>query len=288
MKKARRTLPLVKAVEAYLAELAVTGRSSRTAELYGCLLRALIKSLRAEQPVGEITRADILQHLNHLLEQGRAQSYVGLHAKLCKRFFAWLCNQGEIELNPLQGLSISPGAEVPVLPFTQDECQRLIKAAKTPMHRAIILLLLDCGMRASELANLRMEDIGEDEITIHGKGGKVRRLALNPEPQRALNAWLRSRPQQDGLVWPSGFDRKNLGNLLDALGLRAKVARVFPHRFRYTWVIRLRRAGVDLLVLQRLGGWTGLAMLERYVRAAEAEHAIEIHHQHSVVEEVGH
>lgn len=273
------------AVQAYLTELRLTGRSGKTVELQGFLLRALVNALSPSVTVSEISRTDLTQHLAALSERGLAQSYIVLNAKTIKRFFNWLCEQEEIERNPLQNFKISPAPDKPVPPLTDDESQRLVDAADTPMKRAVIMLLMDTGLRASELTGLKLGDIdlGAGIITVRGKGGKTRQLALNERPREALKGYLASRAQLDGVLWPANWNRKNLALLVDKVGKQAQVAPVYPHRFRHNWACRMRRAGVDILALQRLMGHSSLRTTLRYITWVEGEHAVEIHREHPLV-----
>lgn len=282
--KTARTMTLSEAVGSYLAELGLIGRSPKTVELQTCLLMALCKSLGCRVST-DITRSDITQYLAGMTARGLAQSYIATTGKTIKRLFNWLVEQGELAHNPLQGMRLAMGPDKPIAPFTDNECRRLIMAANTPLKRVAILLLLDTGMRAGEIASLRLRDIDLDagEITIMGKGGKTRRLALNERPRQALREYLANGTQQDGILWVAGWDRRKLGSLVDSVARRAHVPCCYPHRFRHNWAIRMRRAGVDAIDLQRLLGHASLKMTLRYISIVEDEVAVQVHKQHSVI-----
>ena len=80
---------------------------------------------------------------------------------------------------------------------------------------------------------------------------------------------------------PLPIDRKRLERMLDRLGQRAGVSRVYPHRFRHTWATRMLQGGMDPLALKVLGGWSTLAMVERYTALIAEERAIEEHRRHA-------
>jgi len=272
-------------MEAYLAELSLTGRSPRTVELYALLLGKLSKRLGPGHAIATVSRAEVMAHLGTLANDGLATNYMALNAKALKYFFRWAHAQGEIREDLLRGIKIVSSPDSPVPPFTDDELGRLMAAAQSPIRRAVLLLLMDTGMRASELTGLRLADVdlAAGQIICRGKGGKVRILALNPEPRKALEAYLASKAQLDGLLWPEGWTRRNLTNMVDSIARKAKVARCYPHRFRHTWAIQMRRAGVDVLALQQLLGHSNVQQTLHYIRWVEQEHAVEIHRQHSVV-----
>ena len=278
-------LTLSDAVETYLAELALIGRSPKTVKLQTDLLRLLVKGLEDGVRIGKISRRDVTSYLAGMAERGLSQSYVGTNGKVIHRFFNWAVEQGILKGNPLEGMTITMGPDKPIAPFSDDECRRLIMAADTPFRRLVILLLLDTGMRASELCSLRLQDIDlvRGEIAIQGKGGRSRKVALNERPQRALEEYLASKAQQDGLLWPEGWNRTNLTWVVDSVAHRAHVCCCHPHRFRHNWSVRLRRAGVDAIALQQLLGHSSLKMTMRYIAYCEGEHAVEVHRQHSVL-----
>ena len=278
----KRFLSLREAIEGFLADLALSGRAKTTQELYRCLLTMMARSLGVVN-VKDTHRKDITRYLACLSERD-SQSYVCLNTRVCKRFFSWLVERGEIKANPLEGITVHDPPWTPVPPFTPEERQRLLSAASSPLERAVILLLLDCGLRASELCNLRLADIdlNQNALRISGKGGKERHVALNPGPRTALLEYLISQSQMDGLVWPTDWNRKHLAYLLDKLGRRAGVARVHAHRFRHSFASSFLAQTGDALALKALLGHSSMTMVVRYTAAAEEQRAGEVHRQHPI------
>ena len=187
-----------------------------------------------------------------------------------------------------------------VQPYSQEEVQRLLDACKhhapgttatindhVPGQRptaardqAMILLLLDTGIRAAELAALRLRDYDRKagQLTVlHGKGGKQRALYLGQAAQRALWRYLFARDTGDlsapllATVDGGPLDRVVLGRHLHRIGVRAGVPDVGPHRFRHTFAINFLRNGGHLLALQDILGHSTLAMVRRYARLAEVD-----------------
>ena len=280
-------MALSEATELYLSELAVTGRSPGTVDLQTYLLRKLATAVGKGHPVTAVNHDCISIYLANFLKAGRKQSYVALNAKVIRRFLGWAAETGIIKENPLRGMRVAAGTWRPVPPFTHDECRRLIVAAKNPMQTALVYLLLDTGLRATELTSLCVADVdlikGEIRVTA-GKGGKVRVVALNPIPRKAILAYLSERVTSNGLLWPEGYDRKKLGGMLLTLGHRAGVEHCHPHRFRHTFASYfLKASGGDALALKALLGHSSLTMVTRYVGVLEGERAVEVHRAHSLV-----
>ena len=277
-------MALPRAVDSYLAELSLIGRSVTTVELQTYVLHRLTSALGLRRQVRTIDREDLVDYFASLAAKGLAQSYIASNAKVCRRFFNWLVERGEITQNPLGGLRIAVPPDKPVPPFTDEECRRLIAAADTPLKRAVLLVLIDTGLRASEVSSLSLANIDfqADELTVKGKGGKIRRLALNPPVKKALIEDLASRAQLDGHLWPRGWHRKHVSTIVDSIAKKAHVTRVFPHRFRHNMATRMARGGIDVLALQKLLGHSSLKTTARYISWVEQDRAIQSHRQHSV------
>jgi integrase len=110
-------------------------------------------------------------------------------------------------------------------------------------NRAIILLLLDTGIRASELCELRIHqvDVRNKRITVFGKGSKERTIPFSARTRQTLWKYMARRPEApaDGFLFPTMFegllDRHDLRRSLARMGQRAGVKDVNVHRFRHTF-----------------------------------------------------
>ncbi len=154
------------------------------------------------------------------------------------------------------------------------------KRATAIRDKAIILTLLDSGLRASELCNLTIRDYDKLRSRLHvrqGKGGKSRFVPLGMQSQQAIQSYLHSRQrtnQNDPLFSTrtgSHIDRNNLGNILEAIAKGTEVPSVHPHRFRHTFAINFLRAGGNVLLLQAILGHATLEMVQRYARIADQD-----------------
>jgi integrase/recombinase XerD len=272
-------------IRAFLSDLAITGRAQTTMVLYQQLLGPLSYAIGASRCLGSITRPEVVAYLSVLRQRDDSDSYIALNARVFKRFFAWAVEQGLVSSSPLQTLKPGPQRWQPARPLTSEEIDRLVAAVETPLERAMLVLLLDTGLRASELTRLRLEDIDleANEIRVKGKGGRVRFVAVNEVPRLALLNYVESQVRCDGCLWPESWDRKKLYGLINALGRRAGVPRIHPHLLRHTFATKMRRAGIDVLVLQRLLGHSDVRTTLRYTASVEQEYAVQVHRQHPVV-----
>ena len=154
-------------------------------------------------------------------------------------------------------------------------------------NQAIILILRDTGLRASELLQLTLADIQWKERRIHirwGKGRKQRVVPLGARPAAAIRDYLtRFRGEAPGYVFLGARQPHrplapfSLVTLFDRLGRRAGVHHVHAHRFRHTfatWAIENQARELDV---QYLLGHSTSAMVRRYAATYDSAKAAQAH-----------
>lgn len=140
----------------------------------------------------------------------------------------------------------------------------------------IMLLLLDTGIRLSELVGIKIADIKlpENEVIItEAKGGKQRRVFLSSRTKETLKKYLRVRGEIPGnqYLFVSSEDlpirQRNVQERLSIYGQKAKLegVRVSPHTFRHTFAKMYIMRGGDPFSLQALLGHATLDMVKNYV-----------------------
>ncbi len=185
-----------------------------------------------------------------------------------------------------------------IVPFSLDDIRRILdtlaytkpytrpgkrasrhKLPDADRNRAIVLFLLDTGMRASEICGLKISglDMRNRYVLPFGKGDKERILPFSPRTGQALFKYLTKRKEETVnaplFVTSNGrpLTRVQLGKLLAAAGRRADVADVHPHRFRHTFAIQYLRNGGDAYTLQKLLGHTTMEMVKTYLAIAQID-----------------
>ncbi len=179
-------------------------------------------------------------------------------------------------------MSPPPVNAKPVPVLTDDELERLIKATagKDFRHRrdeAMIRLLLDCGIRVSELCGLDVDDVNLDHgmAMVTGKGRKTRPVYFSARTAQALDRYKRLRSKhrmahldaffltQRGALSADGARER-----MKVLGAAAGIEDLHPHRFRHTFAHDFLMNGGQERDLKRLAGWSSDVMLERYGASA--------------------
>lgn len=175
-----------------------------------------------------------------------------------------------------------PKLDKTILPaYSPAEVDLLLKATAgrdqlAIRNRAMILLLLDSGVRVSELASMRIGDVDPKSGTfkVLGKGSKERMCRVSAPTLNALQKYGRVRKGKVGdPLWigtRGPLTRNGIGEILDGIGKTVGV-HAHPHKFRRTCAITMLRAGADLFSVQRLLGHSDLTVLRRYLDQTEAD-----------------
>jgi len=219
---------------------------------------------------------------------------INCYLRSISAFWSWLSREGFIDSNPFARVKIPKAPTKVITPFTEEQIQSLLQAidiSSVTSFRtyAIVLMLLDTGMRLGELTGLKMNnvDLRNRTLKVFGKGSKERRLPIGKRLLAALWKYQLYRPQpatgsidnffltRDG--WPLTKNRvetiiKNLGRKAGLQGVRCS-----HHTFRHTFCIQFLRNGANLFSLQQMTGHSSLEVLRGYVALAESD--LKIAHQ---------
>lgn len=210
-----------------------------------------------------------------------------------KRFFGWLVAEGEIESSPLANMTAPKVPDVPVPVLSDDDIHRLLKAMDGAdfddrRDTAIVLTLLDTGIRRSELTGMSVADIDFDAqvIRVTGKGGHERVAPFGNKTAKALDRYDRLRDRRPdnhlaafwlGTKGPLKSDAVRL--MLTRRGTAAKIDGLHAHQFRHSFAARFLEAGGQEGDLMRLTGWKARQMVDRYGAWTAADRARESHRQ---------
>lgn len=269
-------------------------KAPRTVKLYGMSPRMFGEWLTTQDlptTLEELTRANIRGWLEHLVTAGREATTVKTRFAGMRRFCGWLVAEGELDTHPMAGLTPPEPRAKPVPVLDDDELAALIKTCKgrsfeDRRDEAILRVLIDAGVRVSELCGLKVADVDLDRETalVTGKGGKVRAVYFGARTVKALDRYLRDRRRHRWSHLDNLFLTQRGGMSPDGVRERMRVRatqaglkdRLHPHRFRHTFAHDFLINGGQERDLKRLAGWSSDIMLERYgasaadVRAREA------------------
>ena len=213
-----------------------------------------------------ITSHGITSYLSRLTcGNGKAKFYSCLRA-LCN----WLHRSGYIRKNPITLVS-PPKIQKRLLPaVNQEQLEKLLNYSHCERDKAIMCLLWHSGMRLSECANVKAGDFDWDEgiVIVLGKGNRFRKcLAGNG----VVKQWF---SQHDSFeITPRGIQV-----LLQRLGKETGF-HCNPHSFRRGFCVHQVKSGLSTRIVQALGGWDTISMVENYSKSLGFDEALSLYRQ---------
>ena len=207
-----------------------------------------------------------------------------------RTFMYWLHSHNYIKNNPIS--SVVPPQQENKEPrvLTKEEYQRLLATVQKPRDRAIIQLLLQTGIRLSEIARLEFSDLNmptritDDTLgtlRILGKGRTTRTVLVSPKACEALATWLTVRPdvESDALFLSSRLrplSQRQFQYLIAKYLKKAKIKNASVHTLRHTFATQHIELGTDLITVQEFLGHKDLNTTKLYVGLVKKRQAQQI------------
>lgn len=282
------------AAEAFLTDCHIRRLSPRSIDFYRDKLARFIAYCEAQSAASleQVDTALLRRFFLYLEENGNNPGGRHAYFRTLRAFFRWLEVEYDGYTSPLRKLK-PPKVDVPPIEgATAAEIQALLttcdKSFSGIRDRAIILTLLDTGVRVSELLALNWSDIdltGGTVIVRKGKGGKFRTVFAGRLARQALRQYARSRTDDNPAVFVTIHgERLTYNGLREILRRRARQAGLSgvpsPHDFRRACALTLLRNGADVISVSRLLGHASLEVTKRYLAQTESD-LERVHHQHS-------
>ncbi|WP_300700639.1 site-specific tyrosine recombinase XerD [Bacteroides sp.] len=257
--------------------------SSNTLDAYQRDLEKLLRFLEDEKIGILAVTLDDLQRFTAGLHD------IGIHPRSqarilsgIKSFFHFLVIADYLEGDPselLEGPKI--GFKLPEV-LTVEEIDKIISIIdlstnEGQRNRAILETLYSCGLRVSELCNLKISDLYFDEgfIKVEGKGSKQRLVPISPRAIKEIEYWFKDRKAwkikkgfEDFVFlarWGNSISRIMVFHLIKELANKANITKnISPHTFRHSFATHLLEGGANLRAIQCMLGHESIATTEIY------------------------
>jgi len=264
----------------FIKNLEEKQRSPSTILAYRADLDQLINYLEKKQKIfaGQVTESDVSSFRDSLLNEKYTPKSVSRKLNAVKTFFRFLVAEKKLSSNPSENVS-HPKVESDAPKFLSPlEYRALRDVVRGDIRIATVVeLILQTGMRISEVANLKLTDFKKNTLRIEAYATQPERtITLNTPAKIALEEYLKQRPETDS---PYMFISKN-GKPLAVRNIRASVDRFLQkaeiknysvNDLRTTFLVQNLRSGVDIVLLSRTVGHKRLSTTERYLELAEVK-----------------
>jgi len=247
------------------------------------------------------SKIDPVGYQGHPLENGSTLSIATVRGYIAvwKAFFSWCVLEGLIDNNPADARFKAPKPVKKVKPaFTEDHIMKMLLVFDTSdpigfRNYVILVLLLDTGMRLSELAGLHVQDVHETYVKVYGKGRKEREIGISPETRKLLWKYVNKyRVPADDQVTSLFLNQS--GGPLSAASVKFLMRYVrqeaglddiqlSAHVFRHTFAKMYLESGGDLFKLSREMGHSDVRVTRIYLEDFGSTEARKDHASYSPI-----
>ena len=262
------------ALQRMKADLQLRGLSRHTFNSYTIHVRIFLEY--CNRPIEEPDEMDVRRFLGHLIvEKKLSPGTVNVYSAAIRFFFAVTLNR---TMNYLQIPRVKVPKNLPEI-LTGEEVQLLITCCSNIKHKAQLLMAYGSGLRANELASLKVRDIDSNSVRVFvrgAKGKKDRYTILSENALFALRDYRRRyRPKSsEGYLFPG---LKNVGHITDsaigdaldkALSKSGIAKHVTLHTLRHCFATHLLEVGYSLFQIKEMLGHSGISSTTVYLHLA--------------------
>jgi len=274
------------------------GRAIKTVENYSRYLERFLRFSGAGN-VNEITEEKIRKYRIELNRAGLNRRTQNYYLIALRQFLKYLIRRGFDSLPP-DTIELARETQRDLSLISSVELERLLNTPngdglKSLRDKAILELLFSTGLRVSELCSLsRYLDWSRDEISVRGKGGKVRPVFISRGAKESVKKYLNNRKDTDDSLFvylgrgakraetESGSMRlstRSVERLVKHYAIKAGIdKRVTPHTLRHSFATDLLQNGADLRSVQALLGHANISTTQIYTHVTD-KHLHDIHKQ---------
>lgn len=248
-----------------------------------------------KSPIESVSRADVGTYIDYLMDKALKPETINAHLNRIRQFYRYLIEQEQLDIiNPVQGV---PKVRVPKpLPkHLQDrQAQDFLEVPKRPRDQAMFLLMLRCGLRVEEVANLTLDviEFRRRRIWVQGgKGGKDRIVYVSNDAMDALIGYLKIRPEakarkvflvEKGTYKNQPISVRGIQKRMEYYTKKTNI-NISCHHLRHTMATQMLNADADIETIQDLLGHSSIRTTQRYSRISNLKVQRDYHKAMEVV-----
>lgn len=265
------------------------GNSEKTVAYYSNCIKPLIKYFGGDFDISFLNVSEIRRYSLYLSQKDISSNSFKTYLKGVKVFLSWLYSEEYITENLGEKLKLPKAQRKTIDTLTENEIEQLFKSFDTKTYLGlrnycICALMLDSGLRKSEVVALKLRDIhiSEGYIIVNGKGNKQRIVPIGLTSQKHLIKYIAQRPasvKSDALFLTKDFTPIT-GSVISRLfrnlqtqkvGQGNLTSRIHAHLLRHTFATMYLENGGNIYALQQILGHTSLEMVKKYVHLTQAK-----------------
>lgn len=255
-----------------IIEMWLHEHSPKTVKAYKTDINQFLAIVR--KPIREITLSDLQDYVDSL--SACAKTTQARKIATVKSLFTFCLKTGYITLNPAEVIKTpKTRGKLNQRILTESQVSKMIALESNPRDHLILKLLYSAGLRVSELCNLKWEDCierdnGLYQITVHGKGNKIRTILLNEETSKLLASWKLGK-SETYVIFASHNKPINPSTVWRIVKKAAKLAGlpedVSPHWLRHAHASHALDRGAPVSLVKETLGHESLATTSIYTHA---------------------
>lgn len=267
----RQTVDNGDLLELFLTAKEVEGCSPKTIAYYEATLQHMESWL--SKPIAHVSSDDLRKYLSEYeLERGSSKVTIDNIRRILSSFFSWLEDEDYIVKSPVRKIKRVKTAVKAKETLSDEDLEALRDSCDSKRDLAMVDLLASTGMRVGELIRLNIDDVDIQgrECVVMGKGNKQRPVYFDARTKLHLTAYLESRKDGNPALFVSLNGRRQrlsvctIEKRIKALGEKAQVGRVHPHKFRRTLATHAIDKGMPIEQVQKLLGHSKIETTMRY------------------------
>ena len=255
------------------------GLSENTAEAYRRDLTIFFDYTNKD--ITCIKHSDITYFIRNLYEQNYSPTSIKRKIASLRGFYKWLCMNDYCKVNPTLTIELPKTPKKLPKVMTVQEIETILNQNLSALEQVIVELLYGCGLRVSELVNLKINnfDLNSKYLQCLGKGSKERIVPLGSKAIKAIKIYM---PKRDFILQKKRIDtkfllinengrkftRQDAYNFIHSQGEKIH-KHISPHTLRHSFATHLLENGADLRIVQELLGHSDVATTQLYTHISK-------------------